>query len=79
MQEACEARLQRLEDELAAAMKRRGPERLDRLEAHLDRLGELIDGVIDVLIVTHPDSHALYQTLQKDAKARLRLVRRESS
>lgn len=73
------ARLARLERELEAANKRRGPERLERLEAHLDRLADMMEGIVDVLIATHPDSHALYSALQRDAKTRLRLVRRHES
>lgn len=67
-------RIESLEQELEEVRNRR--ERIERLEAHVDRLGELLEGAIDVLIATHPDSHALYTALQRDAKTRLRLVRR---
>ena len=72
----CEQRITNLE-QLAVQRIRtvdEGLERIERLEAHLDRLGDVIDGVFDVLCVMHPESAALFETVKADARAKLRVI-----
>jgi hypothetical protein len=72
-------RLDRLEVEARDRMRRfdegRYLDRIERLEQHLDRQSDLIAGLLDVLVVTHPDSVVLFETLHQSAKATLRIIR----
>lgn len=71
-------RIDRLELEVRDRIQRfetaRYLDRIERLEQLIDRQADLVEGLLDVLIATHPDSVALFQVLHADAKARLRIL-----
>ena len=76
MYDSLSQRVENLE-QLAVQRIRRAEEcrYLERIEEqNIDRRADLIDGLLEVLCLTHPDSEALFETIRRDAGARLRII-----